>query len=235
MLHNPIFCAIDTTDLDKAVRLAEALKGAVGGIKLGMEFFYSNCRGAGGVDQVREACGDLPLFLDLKFHDIPNTVASAVRAVAPLKPYMINVHASGGRDMMRAAAAAAAEMGAARPLVVAVTVLTSLNEKDLNEVGIDAPVESQVGRLALLAKECGLDGVVCSAREIDIVRHACGHAFKLVVPGLRPAWAAVNDQKRIETPAEAKSAGADILVIGRPITGADDPAAAARRIADELL
>ncbi|MBF0130402.1 MAG: orotidine-5'-phosphate decarboxylase [Alphaproteobacteria bacterium] len=229
---NPVFCAIDTNDMERALHLARSLKGTVGGLKLGMEFVYSSC--ALSVDLIRGLCEDLPIFLDLKFHDIPNTVAAAVRAVAPLAPYMINVHASGGRDMMRAAAEAAASLGPERPLVVAVTVLTSLDRNDIGEIGVAGTVESQVERLAVLAKECGLDGVVCSAREIRAVRRACGPGFTLVVPGLRPAWAVANDQKRIETPAEAKAAGADILVIGRPITAAADPAAAARRIVDEL-
>jgi len=224
-----IFAAIDTTDTDRARTLADQVRGRVGGIKLGKEFFTAN-----GPRDVANVIGDARLFLDLKFHDIPNTVAGAVRAASALKPFLLNVHASGGTAMMRAAADAAAEVGEARPLMLGVTVLTSLGDEDLAAMGVNGTAADQVVRLAKLAQDCGLDGVVCSAREIEALRDACGDGFKLVVPGIRPSWASADDQKRIVTPREAIERGADYLVIGRPITAAADPAEAADRIADEL-
>tara|TARA_R110000772_G_scaffold215694_2_gene326301 strand:- start:148091 stop:148828 length:738 start_codon:yes stop_codon:yes gene_type:complete len=227
-----ILVALDTTDAAGAVALAQGVKGAVGGVKLGKEFFTA--QGPEGVRKVSAA--GLPVFLDLKFHDIPNTVAGAVRAAAPLQPFMLNVHASGGRAMMEAAAKAAtdAAQGGHRPLVLAVTVLTSLSDEDLIEVGINNETKAQVAKLAKLAQEAGMDGVVCSAHEIKVIRSVCGPDFTLVVPGIRPEWAVKGDQKRVVTPRDAVSLGADYLVIGRPITQADDPVAAAARIADEL-
>ncbi|MCZ6453051.1 MAG: orotidine-5'-phosphate decarboxylase [Alphaproteobacteria bacterium] len=228
--ENPVFVALDTPDLEQAVAWADAVRPRVGGVKLGLEFFNSN--GPDGVRRIVDL--GLPVFLDLKFHDIPNTVAGAVNAVAGLGAAIVNVHAGGGSAMLSAAATAAAEYGANRPLVVAVTVLTSLDDDDLASVGQAGPAVSQVERLARLSQSCGLDGVVCSPAEIAVLRTACGDRFRLVVPGIRPAWANAGDQKRIMTPREARDLGADVLVIGRPITGSDDPAAAAARIADEL-
>ncbi len=225
-----IFVALDTSDLDKALALAEGLRGLVGGVKLGQEFFTA--QGPAGVDAVT-ALG-LPVFLDLKFHDIPATVSRAVGAALALKPFMLNVHASGGEAMMWAAADAAGLANDKRPLVVAVTVLTSLWSGDLVATGIDDNIEDQVLRLAALAENCDLDGVVCSPREVAALRRERGPDFKLVVPGIRPTWAATDDQKRVETPADTVAAGADYLVIGRPITESQDPADAARRIADEI-
>lgn len=225
-----IFAALDTTDLDRAVSLASDLAGHVGGAKVGKEFFTSH--GPQGVRKVSEA--GMPVFIDLKWHDIPNTVAGAVRASLPLKPAFVNVHASGGPAMLRAAADAAAEAGADRPLVLAVTVLTSMDDEDLKAVGINSTATEQVMRLAQLAEANGIDGVVCSAREIGAIRKACDEGFKLMVPGIRPTWAATGDQKRIMTPRDAIDQGADYLVIGRPITGAENPVDAAKRIADEL-
>ncbi len=229
-----IFVALDTTDVEEARSLARRLKGSVGGAKLGMEFFTAN--GAGGVRAVGKA--GLPLFLDLKFHDIPNTVAGAVSAAIKLRPRIMTIHAGGGPAMMRAAAEAAAEAAEAqnvkRPLIVGVTVLTSLDAGDLAAVGQSGPPAEQVVRLAQLAKECGLDGVVCSPKEAAIVREACGSDFKLVVPGIRPSLSLSGDQKRTSGPADAVNAGADYLVIGRPITRAPDPAAAARAMAAAL-
>jgi len=224
-----IFVAIDTTDTDHARALADQVRGRVGGIKLGKEFFMAN----GPADVGRVVGGDR-LFLDLKFHDIPNTVAGAVHAVLPLKPFLLNVHASGGAAMMRAAAQAAADAGEARPLMLGVTLLTSLGDEDLAAIGVDGTAADQVVRLAKLAQACGMDGVVCSAREIEVLRETCGDDFKLVVPGIRPSWASADDQKRVVTPRIAIERGADYLVIGRPITAAADPAGAAGRIADEL-
>lgn len=232
--HNPIFVAIDTADLDAAASLAERVRASVGGVKLGLEFFAAH--GPAGVLHV--AGLGLPVFLDLKLHDIPNTVAGAVRAALPMRPALLTIHAGGGPAMIAAAAEAAtesgAEPGADRPKIVVVTVLTSLDADDLRAVGQDTVAEDQVKRLAALAQTSGADGVVCSPREVALLRAQCGQDFMLVVPGIRPADAATDDQKRVMTPAEAVSAGADILVIGRPITRAPDPGAAARHISERL-
>ena len=232
--RNPILVAIDTPDLDRAKSLSQSLAGDVGGIKLGLEFF--NAHGPAGVTEVAGGRGDL--FLDLKYHDIPNTVAGAVRAAMTLRPMILNVHAGGGPAMMRAALDAAeaesSRLGVARPMLIAVTVLTSMDDGDLTAVGQRGPAAEQVVRLARLTQDCGLDGVVCSPLEIAAIRDACGPDFTLIVPGIRPAGATVGDQKRVMTPREAVDAGADWLVIGRPITGAPDPAAAARDIARDL-
>jgi orotidine-5'-phosphate decarboxylase len=227
---NPIFCALDTTDEARAASLARGLKGAVGGVKVGMEFF--NARGPQGFRVVAEA--GLPVFLDLKLHDIPNTVAGGIRAVLPLKPAIVNVHAAGGLAMMRAAADAAKEAGEARPLIIAVTMLTSLDQSDLAATGVTGTPADHVLRLAHLAAKAGLDGVVCSAHEIERLRAELGRDFKLIVPGIRPAGSDVADQKRIMTPSEALALGADVLVIGRPITGAADPREAADAITASL-
>lgn len=234
---NPLFVAIDTTDAGRAAALARAVASSVGGIKLGLEFFMAN--GAGGVQAVRSAAPDLPLFLDLKFHDIPNTVAGAVRAVAPLAPALLTIHASGGPAMIRAAREAAAEAAdrlgiATPPAVVAVTVLTSLDDTDLMSVGQRGPSGDQVLRLTDTALAHGAAGVVCAPTELSRLRGRFGSQPLMVVPGIRPADAARGDQKRVMTPAEARSAGADVLVVGRPITGAEDPAEAAARIAGEI-
>lgn len=225
-----ILVALDTTDLDRAMAIARDLAGVAGGIKVGLELYSAR-----GADGVRKLAGlGLPIFLDLKFHDIPSTVASAIRAVFPLHPFMMTVHASGGPAMLRAAAEAAAEAGGQRPKILAVTVLTSLDESDLGLVGQRGRVMDQVLRLAELAQGAGVDGVVCSPKEVALLRSKCGPSFTLVVPGIRPAWVAAGDQKRITTPAQAAAAGADYLVIGRPITGAARPREAAERIATEL-
>lgn len=229
--RNRVLVALDTTEVGAAVELAARLRDDVGGIKIGKEFFTA--RGPAGVRAVLEA-SDLPLFLDLKFHDIPNTVAGAIRASLALRPLIVNVHACGGAAMMKAAAEAAAEAGEDRPLVIGVTVLTSMDGAEMNALGVAGAVEDQVVRLAKLAQDSGLDGVVCSAKEIEAIRAACGPDFTLVTPGIRPTWASSDDQKRIVTPADAVARGADYLVIGRPITGADDPALAARKITEEI-
>ena len=223
-----IYVALDTTDVDYAVELAGKLKGLVGGMKVGKEFFTAN--GPQGVAAIRDV--GMPVFLDLKFHDIPNTVAGAIRAASPIKPEIINVHAQGGPEMLKKAAEAGREAGI--PWTIAVTILTALDQGDLNAIGVEDEVEDQVVRLAKLTQDNGLDGVVCSAKEITPIREACGPGFKLIVPGIRPEWAAKGDQKRIMTPSDAVKAGADVLVIGRPITQADDPVEAARKIAQEL-
>ncbi|WP_166930120.1 orotidine-5'-phosphate decarboxylase [Rhizomicrobium electricum] len=226
---NPVFVALDTPDLNNALSLARAVKPYVGGLKVGLEFIT-----ALGPDAIRRVAEiGLPVFADVKFHDIPNTVAGASRAIAGLGVAMFNVHASGGEAMMRAAADAIAPW-TPRPLLIAVTVLTSLDDAVLEMVGQRAPASEQVERLAALVKKSGLDGVVCSAHELATVRAACGPDFLTIVPGIRPAGAAVGDQKRVMTPKQAVAAGADILVIGRPITAAPDPAEAAKAIAEEL-
>jgi orotidine-5'-phosphate decarboxylase len=227
-----IFCAIDTPDMDRALALSAAMQKAGCGIKLGLEFFSAN--GSEGVKEIRAAYEDLPLFLDLKFHDIPNTVAGAVSSVCALAPQFINVHASGGQAMMEAAreamVKAAARYSASLPQLLAVTILTSLDEQALAHIGYRDGLEARVEQMAKLAKASGLDGVVCSAKEIATVRRACGDGFTLMVPGIRPADAAVQDQKRVMTPREALEAGATYLVIGRPITESDNPAQAAADI-----
>ncbi len=225
-----ILLALDTPDVATAMAQAHAAGEAIDGIKLGLEFFVAN--GPAGVAALRQA--GRPLFLDLKLHDIPNTVAGAVRSALPLKPLLLTVHAGGGPAMLRAAAEAAAGAGANRPLIIAVTVMTSLDDSDLAAVGQLPPVSDQARRLALLARQQGCDGIVCSAHEIETIRRDCGPDFRLVVPGLRPASGAAADQKRVMTPGEAARLGADFLVIGRPITGAADPAGAARAIRREV-
>jgi orotidine-5'-phosphate decarboxylase len=230
MIPNPILCAIDTPDLGRARALAAAVSGAVGGIKLGLEFFVAN-----GPKAVREIAGTTPLFLDLKLHDIPNTVAGAVRSAAALEPLLLTIHSAGGAAMMRAAVAAASgAQGRRRMKLIGVTVLTSLDGGDLKATGQRGTAGEQAQRLALLARDSGLDGVVCSPHEVAMLRQACGPSFLLVVPGIRPSGAAAADQKRVMGPRAARDAGADSLVIGRPITAAADPAAAARAIAAEL-
>ena len=231
-----IYCAIDTPDVARAATLAQGINKLGLGLKLGLEFF--SAAGPDGVRQVQAAAAACPLFLDLKYHDIPNTVAAAVRAAARLGPKIINVHATGGPAMMAAAADAArqgaAESGHPAPWVIAVTVLTSLETDDIKRMGVNGDITEQVVRLATLAQESGLDGVVCSAHEITPIRQALGPNFLLVTPGIRPAGADVGDQKRVMTPADAIGAGADILVIGRPITAAADPAVAAQDILADI-
>jgi orotidine-5'-phosphate decarboxylase len=217
---NPIICAIDTPDIQQAEELAIALRGQVGAIKLGLEFFTAH--GAPGM-QIMGA-HKIPIFLDLKFHDIPNTVAGAIRATAGIECFMMTVHAAGGSAMLRAAADASMEVaaitGKSRPMIVAVTMLTSLDQNDAAAIGITGEVSDQVRRLAELAQKSGVDGVVCSPKEIALLRAQCGDDFKLVVPGIRPAGSDVGDQKRVMTPKDALDQGADYLVIGRPITAA---------------
>ncbi len=230
---NPIFCAIDTPDMARAGGLAESLAGHIGGLKLGMEFFYAH--GASGYHKL--AAYNQPIFLDLKLHDIPNTVAAAIRALAALEPQYLNVHAAGGAAMMQAAAEAAAsaeDKGFTPPTMLAVTVLTSLSDSDLHAIGVSGSPRDQVLRLAALARENNMQGVVCSAHEIEMLRAEMGADFKLIVPGIRPAGSDVQDQKRVMTPEDARRAGADILVIGRAITGADAPAEAAAAIAETI-
>src|ERR1700760_3062236 len=226
---NPVFVALDTPDLERAYAVAKAVAPYVGGLKVGLEFITAN--GPEGVRKI-VALGK-PVFADVKFHDIPNTVAGASREIARLGSMLFNVHASGGEEMMRAAADAARAIDP-RVKVIAVTALTSLDDTVLDSVGQRGPAAEQVLRLATLAKHSGLDGVVCSAHEIAPLRKALGPDFMLVVPGIRPAGADLADQRRVMTPGKAHAEGADILVIGRPITGAADPAAAAKAIMAEF-
>jgi orotidine-5'-phosphate decarboxylase len=224
-MRNPIFVALDTPDLALARNIAESIHGFVGGLKLGLEFFCAN--GPAGVAELSQL--GMPIFLDLKLHDIPNTVAKAVAALAPLKPAMLTVHAAGGGAMIAAARAAA-------PLetrIVAVTVLTSLDDTDLAAGGVAGSPAEQVTRLANLTRASGADGIVCSGEEVAAARAGWpdGH---FVIPGIRPEGSDQGDQKRVMTPRQALAAGASVLVIGRPITAAADPTDAARRILASL-
>jgi orotidine-5'-phosphate decarboxylase len=218
---SPIYAAIDTPDLERASALATRLRGHIGGLKLGLEFFCAH--GHHGVHEMAKF--GLPIFLDLKLHDIPNTVAKAVQALRPLEPAILTVHAAGGRAMMEDAKAAAGT----HTKVVAVTVLTSLDSDDLSAMGMAGGSDAQVMRFADLAREAGVDGIVCSGQEVKAVHRHWPGGF-LVVPGVRPANGNSGDQKRIVTPAQALHDGASALVIGRPITQADDPVGAVRAI-----
>lgn len=220
-----IFCAIDTSDLQKARDLIALVLPGGCGIKLGLEFF--NHGGPQAVYALMEESGQPPLFLDLKYHDIPNTVAGAIKSVTMhVKPAFLNVHASGGLEMMQRARDACP----ADTKLLAVTLLTSIDDNEMNNVGYGGPLTERVVKLAELTKKAGLDGVVCSSHEIAAIRTACGDDFILMVPGIRPAGASADDQKRMMTPKEAVTAGATHLVIGRPITQADQPAQAAQDI-----
>lgn len=227
---NPLCVALDTPDLARAISLAKALSGKVGYVKLGMEFYYAH--GPRGYEQV--AATGVPVFLDLKLHDIPNTVAQGLTSLMKLDPVpaIVNVHASGGRAMLTAAA----EAVAGRARLIAVTILTSLSDSDIHQAGFDPArgTADHARDMALLVKISGLDGVVCSPLDIANIKDVAGKGFLTIVPGIRPADSAAGDQKRIATPASAMAAGADILVIGRPITGAADPVAAAHAILESL-
>jgi orotidine-5'-phosphate decarboxylase len=232
---NPILVALDVDSAATAIALANELRGAVGGFKIGKQLFT-----AAGPDMVRELTsrGDR-VFLDLKFHDIPNTVAGAIQSAVATGAWMVNVHASGGSVMMTAAADAArttaATLGLPRPLVIAVTVLTSMDNEGLAEIGIARPMLDQVVHLAALAHASGLDGVVASPQEVRAIRAACGADFQIVTPGIRPAdQQGKDDQARTLTPAQAMAAGSSYLVIGRPITAAPDPRKAAEAITATL-
>jgi orotidine-5'-phosphate decarboxylase len=220
-----IIVALDFADAVSALKLVDRLDPALCRLKVGKELFT-----AAGPEFVRELVArGFDVFLDLKFHDIPNTVAAACRAAASLGVWMLNVHASGGRRMMIAAREALADLPQP-PLLIAVTVLTSMSAEDLSEVGVAAAPADQVLRLARLTRACQLDGVVCSAREAALLRVDLGESFRLVTPGIRPAGADTGDQRRVMTPLEALRAGASDLVIGRPITAAADPLAALQQI-----
>ena len=220
-MTNPLYLALDVPQLDAARALAEKVKSHVGGLKLGLEFFCAH--GHHGVHEAAKL--GLPIFLDLKLHDIPNTVAGAMQAIHVLEPAIVTVHASGGRAMMEDAKAAAAN----GTKVVAVTMLTSLDERDLMRTGVNGDAHEQVMRLAELAHTAGLDGIVCSGREVGAVRKQWKDGF-FVGPGLRNNGGGNADQKRVVTPRQARDDGASVLVVGRPISRAEDPVAAARAI-----
>jgi orotidine-5'-phosphate decarboxylase len=220
-MMSPIYVAIDTPDLERAKAVATKVKAHVGGIKLGLEFFMAN--GRAGVHEMHDI--GLPIFLDLKFHDIPNTVAKAIQALRPLEPAILTVHAAGGRAMLEDAKAAAPT----GTKVVAVTMLTSLDDSDLTSIGLKPDPHEQVMRLTELAKASGVDGIVCSGNEVAAAKKIWHDGF-FVIPGVRPANGVIGDQKRVVTPRAALDAGASILVVGRPITQAADPDLAAREI-----
>jgi orotidine-5'-phosphate decarboxylase len=223
-----LIVALDTVDVGQAQRWARAVAPHAGLLKLGLEFFVAN--GPAGYREITGA----PIFLDLKLHDIPNTVAGAVRAVLPLQPRMLTIHAGGGAAMVRAARQAAEAGGAQRPMILAVTVLTSLDQASLAATGVAALPADQALRLGRLAVEAGADGLVCSPLEVAMLRQALGKSVHLVVPGIRPAGAAAGDQARTLTPQEAVAAGADWIVVGRPITTAGAPGEAAAEIAASI-
>jgi orotidine-5'-phosphate decarboxylase len=229
-----IIVAIDVASGRQALALAEKLEGRADLFKVGLQLFTA----AGPAIVERLCAAGTRVFLDLKYHDIPNTVAGAVLEGCRSGAAIVNLHASGGPAMMTAAAEAARrfseQSGQPPPLLAAVTVLTSLDDEALNRVGVQRSVEEQVVGLARLAQDCGLGGVVASPREVASIKAACGPGFKVITPGVRPAWSVAGDQRRFTTPAQAVSLGADYLVIGRPITGADDPPAALQRIRDEI-
>lgn len=226
-----LIAALDTRDPQQAQTWAEAVTPAAPAIKLGLEFAY-----AAGFDAVRRVAAGRTLFLDLKLHDIPNTVGAAIGSLSHLQPAMLTIHAGGGSAMVAAARAACEDAFAPdqRPLLLAVTVLTSLDDAALAEMGVRDGAQAQVLRLAELALRNGADGLVCSAHELAALRSRFGTEPVLVTPGIRPAGAVAGDQKRVMTPTQAAAAGADWIVVGRPITGAPDPAAAAAAIAAEL-
>ncbi|MGE5423424.1 MAG: orotidine-5'-phosphate decarboxylase [Ignavibacteriales bacterium] len=231
-----IILALDVDTESQALNFVETLKDHVGAFKIGMQLF--NSTGPEIVSKVNNLGGKI--FVDLKFHDIPNTVAATSRVMARLGCYMFNVHAAGGREMMKQAALAVKKETESNslvaPKIIAVTVLTSLSQEELNsEVRVLLPVEKLVVEWAEMAKESGMDGVVASPKEVTAIRRACGPDFMIVTPGVRPDWADAQDQKRVTTPHEAIAMGSDYLVIGRPITGAKDPVLAAQRIISELV
>jgi len=230
MQENPILVALDFDNAQQTQELVARLDPSRCRLKVGKELFTSE--GPQLVESLQKKGFDV--FLDLKFHDIPNTCAKAVKAAAQLGVWMVNVHASGGQRMMEAARNEL-EKFQNKPHLIGVTVLTSMEQSDLAGIGLDIDPKEQVKRLALLTKQSGLDGVVCSAQEATMLKELCGQDFQLVTPGIRPSFAQQGDQRRVMTPAEAKLAGVDYMVIGRPITQADDPIEALSLIEQEIL
>tara|TARA_Y100001980_G_C14549414_1_gene331273 strand:+ start:135 stop:851 length:717 start_codon:yes stop_codon:yes gene_type:complete len=227
---NALFCALDMKNINQAISFTSIIKEYIDGIKIGMEAFYS--MGIDGYLRLQDL--NLPIFLDLKLHDIPNTVNSAIKSLIPLNPFMINVHITGGTEMLRAAVSAINESKESKPKLVGVTILTSMNEDSFEEQGLKFNINDQVINLATLAADCGLDGVVCSPYEADKVKSKCGKDFLTVVPGIRLEKTKFDDQKRTLTPREAAQNGADILVIGRPLTKARDPLEVAKVIRKDI-
>ena len=228
MINNPIFCAIDTSDIDKAKELAINIKPYVGGLKLGLEFFTS-C-GITGIKQIQEL--GLPLFIDLKFYDIPNTVTSALKNILEINPMFTTIHCTGGRKMMTECMKLKNEMGSTTN-IIGVTVLTSFDDQAIKEIGFNTSVIDTIDQIASLANECSLDGLVCSPLEAKKLKNSFPE-LQLIVPGIRSSFDQTNDQKRILSAKEAIDNGADILVIGRPITEAPDPAKAAEALLNEI-
>jgi len=235
LIKNPLIIALDVDTVEEAVALVDRLAPYAGAFKVGMQLY--NSAGPEAVHRIREK--GAPVFVDLKLHDIPNTVAGAVRVLTRHGASILNVHAAGGRIMMqeavRAARDEACRIGVSHPLVVAVTVLTSIDQEIFNyEIGIPGSIQERVVFWAEMAKEAGLDGVVASPREIKAIRESCGNDFVIITPGVRPAGADANDQKRTMTPGEAVSLGATCLVLGRPVTTSPDPVKAAGAILEEI-
>ncbi|MEA1940294.1 MAG: orotidine-5'-phosphate decarboxylase [Candidatus Caldatribacteriota bacterium] len=233
--RDKLVLALDVDDLESAIKLVEKLKDYVGVFKVGSQLFTAE--GPKIVQVINKSGGKV--FLDLKFHDIPNTVARAAEVATKLGVYIFNVHTSGGYELMKGAAEAAKKtslsLGIRKPIILGVTVLTSINQEILEkEVGVRRDLKEQVVRLAKLAQTAGLDGVVASSQEISQIRNACGDDFLILTPGIRPADSALNDQKRVMTPKEALKKGADFLVVGRPIRNASDPVRAAKKIVKEM-
>ena len=228
MINNPIFCAIDTSDIDKAKELAINIKPYVGGLKLGLEFFTS-C-GITGIKQIEEL--GLPLFIDLKFYDIPNTVTSALKNILEINPQFTTIHCTGGKKMMTECMKLKNEMGSTTN-IIGVTMLTSFDDQAIKEIGFNTSVIDTINQVASLADECSLDGLVCSPLEAQKLKNSFP-ALQLIVPGIRNSSEQTNDQKRTLSAKEAIDNGADILVIGRPITEAPDPAKAAEALLNEI-
>ena len=229
MTDNPIFCAIDTNDITTATRIAKQIKPYIGGLKLGLEFFTS-C-GISGLNTMKEF--DLPLFIDLKLHDIPNTVSSALRGILALEPRYTTLHISGGTEMLKASVNLKNELNSSTNLI-GVTMLTSFNNNTVKELGFGSSVEHSINQLTAIANSSGLDGIVCSPLEVKKIKTNYNN-LKLIVPGIRGNQNKNDDQKRTLSAREAIEAGADILVIGRPITKASDPAKAASEIQQEIM
>ena len=234
LLNKKIFCALDTTDLDEAIHLASKLVNIIGGVKLGMEFFAA--QGPKGIEKIAKI--GIPIFIDVKYYDIPRTVARAIYSMMKLGIHIINVHALGGLEMMKRAADSARESciksGLPTPYITAVTILTTMQSYNLTEIGISESIKESVVKLACLAQKASLDGVICSAHENISIRDACGENFKLINPGIRPIWSNPDEQKRIVTPSKAISLKSDIMIIGRPITQSDDPIKTVNRIISDI-
>ncbi len=227
--NTPVFCAVDKPNIEAAIKLCDVVQETGIGIKLGLEFF--NALGPQGVKEIQTRFPGIPVFMDMKYYDIPNTVAGAVRAVSEnLKPAYLNVHASGGLEMMQAAKEACAP----ETKLIAVTILTSFDEQGMRGAGYKDNIRERVVEMAKLTQKAGLDGIVCSSHEIDVIRKECGKDFVLMVPGIRPAGSNTDDQKRVLTPKEAIDKGATHLVIGRPISQADNPLKAVQDILTSL-